>query len=110
VKFLPVSDEDDGKDGEFECGYENIDPMEFGKFQVLTTANGCEIQNKALLKWFERSSYSLRVVVTDKANPRVRKSSVVTVRVKVSGFLTLLLRNNVFLHFQCVFFIFRLKT
>ena len=81
--FLPVADEDAGKNGEFDCSYENTQPSEFGKFQVLTTAGGCEVQNKILLKWFEGSLYSLRVRVTDKAPPLVRKSDVVTVTIKV---------------------------
>ena len=83
VTFLPVHDEDVGKNGEFDCSYENIDPIEFGKFQVLTITDGCEIQNKVLLKWFEGSFYSLRVVVTDKASALLRKRNVITVRVKV---------------------------
>ena len=89
VTFLPVRDEDVGKNGEFDCSYENIDPIEFGKFQVLTTTDGCEIQNKVFLKWFEGSFYSLRVVVADRASPLVRKWNVITVRVKVKD-----LNNN----------------
>ena len=84
VAFLPVLDEDVGKNGEFDCTYENIDPEEFGKFRVLTTSSGCEIRNKVPLKWFEGSSYSLRVRVTDRAtSPLLRKSDVITVAVKV---------------------------
>lgn len=81
--FLPVVDEDVGQNGEFDCSYENSQPSEFGKFQVLTIAGGCEIQNKILLKWFEGSLYSLRVRVTDRASPLVRKSNVITVTIKV---------------------------
>ncbi|CAB4016043.1 protocadherin Fat 3 [Paramuricea clavata] len=82
VAFLPVLDEDVGKNGEFDCTYENIDPEEFGKFRVVTTSGGCEIYNKVLLKWFEGSSYSLRVRVTDRAS-LFHKSDVITVGVKI---------------------------
>jgi hypothetical protein len=90
VKRLPVLDEDRGKNGEFDCTYENIQPAEFGKFRVLTTTTGCEIQNKILLKWFEGNSYTLRVRVTDRASPLVRKSDVITVRIKVRWFFIFL--------------------
>ena len=83
--FLPVRDADADKNGEFDCSYENIQPAEFGKFDVLTTASGCEIENKILLKWFEGSSYSLRVRVTDRAPLLVRKSCVILVTIKVRG-------------------------
>lgn len=82
--FLPVSDEDEGRNGEFDCDYENVDPKEFGKFRIATFSNGCEVQSKVLLKWFQGNSYSLRVRVTDRAPPLVRRSDVVTVKINVS--------------------------
>ena len=84
VAFLSVTDEDMGDNGEFFCRYENIDPEEFGKFEVKTVTKGCEVRNTEILDWFlGKNVYSLRVRVIDKASPRQRKSDVIKVTVKV---------------------------
>ena len=84
VTFLLVTDEDMGDNGEFFCSYENIDPEEFGKFEVKTVTKGCEVRNMEILDWLlGKNVYSLRVRVIDKASPRQRKSDVTKVTVKV---------------------------
>lgn len=84
IKFLSVIDEDDDKNGEFDCSLESFYPQDSRYFYVITKPTGCDVKNKVTLKWFKKKSvYILRVKVSDRASRETQKTDVFILNITV---------------------------